>query len=101
MTEHSSDPQNERPILTLREMLEGYELFNAREQEERSSSLPFLSVDEALDQYFELYGMAIELAGDDLPLFLEQHADHWSLLHRRNKLLRSITPNEETAPSTG
>lgn len=101
MTEFSSGPQNERPTPTLREMLAGYALFNAWEQEEQSRSLPQLTVEKALNQYFELYRLALDLAGGDLQVFLEQNAQHWTMLHQRHQRLRSVIPNGEPPSGAG
>ncbi|NUQ37838.1 MAG: hypothetical protein HUU23_08600 [Caldilineales bacterium] len=101
MTEYPSDPQNERPTPTLREMVAGYALFNAWEQEEQSRSLPQLTLEEALNQYFGLYSLVLDLAGGDLPVFLEQNARHWAVLHQRHQRLRSVMPDGEAASGTG
>lgn len=101
MTEYPSDPQCKQSSPTLREMLEGYAVFNAWEAQEQAQNLPQLSAKESLRQYFELCNLASELSDADDPVFLEQNARHWSQLHKRLERLRSIAPHGQTTPSAG
>jgi hypothetical protein len=101
MTEYPSDPQRQQSSPTLREMLEGYAVFNAWEAQEQAQTLSQLSAKESLRQYFELCNLASGLSDADNPVFLEQNAKHWSQLHKRLKRLRSITPHGKTTPGAG
>lgn len=101
MTEYPSDPQSERSLPTLREMLAGYAVFNAWEAQEQALTLSQLSATESLRQYFELCSLAAGLSDDSDSVFLEQNAKHWSQLHKRLKRLRSITPHGKTTPGAG
>lgn len=101
MTEYPSDPQCKQSSPTLREMLEGYAVFNAWEAQEQAQTLSQLSTQESLRQYFELCNLASELSDADNPVFLEQNAKHWSQLHKRLERLRSITPHGQTTPGAG
>jgi len=101
MTEYPSDPQRQQSSPTLREMLEGYAIFNAWEAQEQAQTLSQMSTEESLRQYFELCNLASGLSDGDDPVFLEQNAKHWSQLHRRLERLRSETHHGQTAPSAG
>ena len=54
MAEYPSDPQRQQSSPTLREMLEGYAVFNAWEAQEQAETLAQMSREESLRQYFEL-----------------------------------------------
>jgi hypothetical protein len=99
MKEYPSDPQSERSTPTLREMLAGYALFNAWEEEEQSIVLPHLTVEESLRQYFDLCNLASVLSDDDDPVFLEQNAKHWAQLRERLERLQGVTPHGQTTTS--
>lgn len=68
---------------TLREVLDGYELFNSWELEEQKRELPRLSMEEGLAQFFELCALARVLAPDLEQLVLEHDKAHWMALHER------------------
>lgn len=101
MTEYPSDPQRQQSSPTLREMLEGYAVFNAWEAQEQAQTLAKMGTEESLRQYFELCKLASGLSDADNPVFLEQNAKHWSQLHKRLERLRGITLNGQTAASAG
>lgn len=101
MAEYPSDPQRQQSSPTLREMLEGYAVFNAWEAQEQAETLAQMSREESLRQYFELSNLASVLSDDDDPVFLEQNAKHWSQLHKRLERLRGITLNGQTTASAG
>lgn len=101
MDAYRYDPLDAREQPTLREMLEGYAIFNAWEAQEQTQTLSQLSVEESLRQYFELCSLASGLSDDDDPIFLEQNAKHWSQLRQRLEQLRSVTFHGQTTPSAG
>jgi len=67
----------------LREILEGYERFNAWELEEQKRDLPRLTVEGSLMQFFELCDLARTLAPDTEEVFLKQDKAHWIALRER------------------
>lgn len=89
MTEHPSDPQDQHPSPTMRDMLAGYMLFNAWEAQEQAQTLPHLGVQESLHQYFELCHLSSVLSNENDPVFLEQNARHWANLRGRLERLRT------------
>ncbi|MFZ2358790.1 MAG: hypothetical protein WA040_05560 [Anaerolineae bacterium] len=101
MTEYPSDPQGKQALPSLREMLEGYAVFNAWEAQEQAQTLSQLGTEESLRQYFELCNLTSGLSDANDPVFLEQNAKHWSQLHKRLERLRSITPHGQTTPGAG
>lgn len=86
---------------TLRELLEGYRVFNEWEEHEEARVLPFLSVKESLRQYFELRRLARALAGDNDQVFLEQNATHWIELHERHERIATATKYGQPTRSPG
>ena len=68
---------------TLREIVAGYELANARERDEERQRLPRLSVEESVRQYVELLEMVRKIAPDAESCFLAERLAHYEALHRR------------------
>ena len=82
---------------TLRQVLEGYRRFNAWEIEEQRKTLPRLSVEESLTQFFELCDLAHDLAPDVEQIFFAQDQAHWIAL--RAKMQRAAQKMDH-APAT-
>jgi len=101
MTEYRSNPLPEHFLPTLREMLAGYAQFNAWEEENQAETLPQLSMEESLRQYFELSSMAAALSADGDQVFFEQNAQHWSALRQRLERLRDVMPNGKAVAGAG
>ncbi len=68
---------------TLREILAGYRQFNTWEAAERQRTLPQLTIEESLAQFFELCDLAHGLTTEAGPIFLEQDKAHWITLHQK------------------
>lgn len=83
---------------TLKELLEGYRTFNEWEREEQRRTLPNLSVEEAIRQYFELAAFAKGAAVADADFFLERSGAQWALLYEK---LRRAGRTMKDASTTG
>jgi hypothetical protein len=87
----------ETPIPTIKELLAGYEAFNAWELGQQPRELQRLTFEEGLAQYFELSTMARAQASGSRPEFLAQEQRHWVALHRKlQKALRVMTRGSTT-----
>jgi len=82
----------ETPNPTIKELLAGYEAFNAWELSQQPRELQRLTFEEGLAQYFELSTMAPAQASGSRTEFLAQEQRHWVELHRKfQKALRVMT----------
>jgi len=84
-------------IPTLRQVLEGYKRFNEWELEEMNRTLPRLTVEESLTQFFELCELGRTLAPDSERIFLEQDEAHWIALRRKLQRAAKVMDHERTA----
>jgi len=83
-------------IPTLREILEGYERFNAWELEEQKRELRQLTAEESLTQFFELCDLARALALDAEHIFLERDKAYWIALHKKLQRAAKMMGNAKT-----
>ncbi|MEA3341350.1 MAG: hypothetical protein U9R15_15405 [Chloroflexota bacterium] len=67
----------------LQEIVEGYKRFNAWEREERKRTLPELTIEESLTQFFELCSLARILSPNARQIFFEQDTERWVILHKK------------------
>ncbi len=92
---------------TLKEILVGYKQFNEWESAELARTLPELSIDESINQFFQLCALTVELAPDASFAFLNQEKKRWiQLKNKRQKAagvmgyartVRSLTPGESVS----
>lgn len=88
-----------RETPALREVLEGYKLFNAWEFEGQCWDLQSLSVAKCLTQYCDLCGVAHALTPNAEQIFLAQDTMHWETL--REKLKRAAEVMGDARPARG
>jgi hypothetical protein len=91
----------ETPAPTIRELVAGYEAFNAWEMDQQPRELQRLTFEEGLAQYFELSGLAQVQASGARADFLAQDERHWLDLHRKLQKCHAATTHGQTAPGTG
>jgi len=88
-----------REIPTLRDVLEGYKLFNAWEFKEQRGDLQTLSVAKSLTQYCDPCKLAHALAPNAEQIFPTQDTMHWETL--RKKLNRAAEVMGDARPARG
>ncbi|MEW5986778.1 MAG: hypothetical protein AB1791_09105 [Chloroflexota bacterium] len=84
---------------TLREILEGYNRFNAWEAAVQKDRLARLSITESLTQFLELCYLARTLTPDTGQLFSEQDRAYW--IELRQKRLRAAKVMGYARAATG
>jgi len=86
-------------VPTLREVLQGYNKFNAWEFEEQQRRLPQLAVTESLTLFFELCDLMRLLAPGVELVFLEQDQAHWIALRKRFQQAAEVMGSAKTTRS--
>ena len=85
-----------RKTPTLREVLAGYKQFNAWEVAEQKKTLPQLTIEEGLAQFFELCALARALAPNAAQIFLEEDKAHWMALHQKLQQAAKVMGDAKT-----
>ena len=70
-------------MVTIRDIVDGYRLVNEWESQEEKQRLPRLTVTDSLRQYFELKGLARQVAPDTMEVFQEERFAYWFEWHKR------------------
>ena len=83
-------------IPTLRQVLDGYKRFNEWELEEMDRTLPRLTVEESLTQFFELCELGRALAPDSERIFFEQDEADWVALRRKLQRAEKVMAHAKT-----